>query len=88
MGSARSTRHLFAGRAGQVFPVETLENDGLRAVVAATLVPGNWLRRSEWENVVRYDLVGENGRWGIDDIHGVSEPKTWSFRQILTSYLH
>jgi hypothetical protein len=70
------------------FRVETLANDGRRAVVAATLVPDNWLRRSERENVVRYDLVWENGRWGIDDIHGVSEPKAWSFRQILTSYLH
>jgi hypothetical protein len=70
------------------FRVETLANDGRRAVVAATLVPDNWQRRSERENVVRYDLVWKNGRWGIDDIHGVSEPKAWSFRQILTSYLH
>jgi hypothetical protein len=69
------------------FRVETLSRDSRRAVVAATLVPDNWLRKSERENVIRYDLVWESGHWAIDDIHGVIEPKAWSFRQIPTSYL-
>jgi hypothetical protein len=55
--------------------------------VVATLTPDNWVRKSERENEIRYDLVWERGRWAIDDIHSVIEPNAWSLRAILKQYL-
>ena len=53
----------------------------------ARLAPDNWVRKSERENEIHYDLVSERGRWAIDDVHSVIEPNAWSLREILTQYL-
>ena len=66
------------------FTVKTLSRDASRASVVATLTPDNWLRKSERENEIRYDLVWERGRWAIDDVHSVIEPNAWSLRAVLT----
>ena len=64
-----------------------VSRDASHASVVATLTPDNWVRKSERENEIRYDLVWERGRWAIDDVHSVIEPNTWSLRAILTQYL-
>ena len=69
------------------FRVKTLSRDATHASVLVTLIPDNWVRKSERENEIRYDLVWERGRWAIDDIHSVIEPNPWSLRAILTRYL-
>jgi hypothetical protein len=69
------------------FTVKTVSQDASHASVVARLVPNNWVRKSERENEIRYDLVWEHGRWKIDNIHSVIEPNTWSLRVILTQYL-
>ena len=69
------------------FTVKTLSRDASHASVVATLTPDNWVRKSERENEIRYDLVWEHGRWAIDDIHSVIEPNAWSLRAILKQYL-
>jgi hypothetical protein len=69
------------------FTVKTLSRETLHASVVAALTPDNWLRKSERENEIRYDLVWERGRWAIDDIHSVIEPNAWSLRAILKQYL-
>jgi hypothetical protein len=61
-----------------IFTVKTLSRDASQASVVATLTPDNWVRKSERENEIRYDLVWERGRWAIDDIHSVIEPNAWS----------
>jgi hypothetical protein len=70
----------------KTFTVKTLSRDALHAKVVATLTPDNWVRKSQRENEIRYDLVWERGRWVIDDIHSVIEPNAWSLRAILTQY--
>jgi hypothetical protein len=67
--------------------VKTLSRDASHASVVATLTPDNWVRKSERENEVRYDLAWERGRWAIDDIHSVIEPNAWSLHAILKQYL-
>jgi hypothetical protein len=69
------------------FTVKTLSQEASHASVVARLAPNNWVRKSERENEIRYDLVWERGSWKIDDIHSVIEPNTWSLRGILTRYL-
>jgi hypothetical protein len=69
------------------FTVKTLSRDASHASVVATLTPDNWVRKSERENEIHYDLVWERGRWAIDDVHSVIEPNAWSLRVILTQYL-
>jgi len=69
------------------FTVKTLSRDVSHASVVAWLAPDNWVRKSERENEIYYDLVWERGRWAIDDVHSVIEPNTWSLRAILTQYL-
>jgi hypothetical protein len=69
------------------FTVKTVSQDASHASVVARLAPNNWVRKSERENEIRYDLLREHGRWKIDDIHSVIEPSTWSLRGILTQYL-
>ena len=69
------------------FTVKTLSQDASHASVVARLAPNNWVRKSEREIEIRYDLVWEHGRWTIDDIHSVIEPNTWSLRVILAQYL-
>jgi hypothetical protein len=69
------------------FAVKTLSRDASHASVVAALTPDNWLRKSERENEIRYDLVWERGRWAVDDIHSVIEPNAWSLRAILKQYL-
>jgi hypothetical protein len=64
-----------------------VSRDASHASVVATLTPDNWVRKSERENEIRYDLVWERGRWAIDDIHSVIEPNAWSLRAILKQYL-
>jgi len=59
----------------------------LHASVVARLTPNNWLRKSDRENEIRYDLVWERGRWAIDDVHSVIERNAWSLRAILAHYL-
>jgi hypothetical protein len=43
------------------FTVKTLSRDALHANVVATFTPDNWVRKSERENEIRYDLVWERG---------------------------
>jgi hypothetical protein len=69
------------------FTLKTLSQEASHASVVARLAPNNWVRKSERENEIRYDLVWERGSWKIDDIHSVIEPNTWSLRGILTRYL-
>jgi hypothetical protein len=69
------------------FTVKTVLQDASHASVVARLAPNNWVRKSQRENEIRYDLVWEHGRWKIDDVHSVIEPKSWSLRAILTQYL-
>jgi hypothetical protein len=69
------------------FTVKTVSQDASHASVVARLAPNNWMRKSERENEIRYDLVWEHRRWKIDDIHSVIEQNTWSLRALLTQYL-
>ena len=69
------------------FTVKKLSQDASHASVVARLAPNNWVRKSERENEIRYDLVWGHGHWAIDDIHSVAEPNAWSLRAILTQYL-
>jgi hypothetical protein len=69
------------------FTVRTLSRDALHASVVAKLMPDNWVRKSDRENEIRYDLVWERGRWAIDDVHSVIEPNPWSLRALLSQYL-
>ena len=55
--------------------------------MVAKLTPDNWVRKSDRENKIRYDLVWQGGRWAIDDIHSVIEPNAWSLHAILKQYL-
>jgi hypothetical protein len=55
--------------------------------VVAKLTPNNWVRKSDRENEIRYDLVWERGRWAIDDVRSVIGPNRWSLRAFLTQYL-
>ena len=61
--------------------------DPTHAIVVATIDPGDWRRASPRENVIRFALVVEGGRWRVDDITGVAEPSPWSLRAILTHNL-
>jgi hypothetical protein len=69
------------------FAVKTLSRDASHASVVAKLTPDNWVRKSDRENEIRYDLVWQGGRWAFDDIHSVIEPNPWSLRAILMQYL-
>ena len=69
------------------FTVKSLSRDASHASVVANLTPDNWVRHSDRENEIHYDLVRERGRWRIDDIHSVIEPNTWSLGAILMQYL-
>ena len=69
------------------FTVKTLSRDASHASVVANLTPDNWVRHSDRENEILYDLVWERGCWRIDDIHSVIEPNPWSLRTILMQYL-
>jgi len=80
-------RRLARERRRESFTVWTLSQDALHASVVARLTPNNWLRKSDRENEIRYDLVWERGRWAIDDVHSVIERNAWSLRAILAHYL-
>ena len=69
------------------FTVKTLSRDASHASVVPRLTPGNWVRKSNRENEIRYNLVWESGRRAIDGIHSVIEPNPWSLRAMLTQYL-
>jgi hypothetical protein len=49
------------------FTVKSLSRDASHASVVANLTPDNWVRHSDRENEIHYDLVWERGRWKIDD---------------------
>jgi hypothetical protein len=61
--------------------------DANRATVVATIDPGDWLRRSARENVVTFALLRQAGRWRVDDVAGIAEPKAWSLRAMLARAL-
>jgi len=69
------------------FTVTTLSRDASHASVVAKLTPDNWVRKSDRENEIRYDLVWERGRWAIDDVNSVIEPNPWALRALLSQYL-
>jgi hypothetical protein len=69
------------------FTVRTVSQNVSHAIIVTRLTPNNWVRKSEQETEIHYDLVWEHGSWKIDDIHSVSEPHTWSLRALLTQYL-
>jgi hypothetical protein len=55
-----------------------------RAIVVATIDPGDWGRQSARENAITFSLLRQNGRWRVDDVSGVAEPNAWSLRDMLT----
>jgi hypothetical protein len=61
--------------------------DANHATVVATIDPGDWARRSPRENVIRFTLTRQVGRWRIDDVSGVAEPNAWSLRDMLARAL-
>ena len=61
--------------------------DATHATVAATIDPGDWLRRSPRENVVTFALARQGGRWRIDDVSGTAEPNAWALRELLANAL-
>lgn len=65
------------------YALKVEQRDAAHAVVVATIDPGDWARASARENVIRFTLVVERGRWRIDDIAGVAEPAAWSLRAII-----
>jgi hypothetical protein len=65
------------------YALKTERRDATHASVVATIDPGDWLRASPRENVIRFALVLESGRWRIDDVSGVAEPSAWSLRDVL-----
>ena len=65
------------------FTVKTLSRDVWHASVVAKLTPDNWVRKSDRENEIRYDLVWERGRWAIDDVHSVIEPNLVAARALV-----
>ena len=67
--------------------VKVVSQDAARAVVVATLIHDKWTRSSPAEDDVRYDLVVENGRWAIDDVHSTVDTSSWSLKQLLANYL-
>jgi hypothetical protein len=69
------------------FTVKTLSRDASHATVVAKLTADNWVRKSDRENEILYDLVWERRRWAIDDVRSVIEPNPWSLRTILAQYL-
>jgi hypothetical protein len=80
-------RDQFAGYGSQELYGQDAVADASHASVVAKLTPGNWVRKSDRENEIRYDLVSERGRWAIDDVHSVIEPNPWSLRALLSQYL-
>jgi hypothetical protein len=70
------------------FTLEVESRDDTRATIAVTLAPkGEWVRASPQENVVRYDVVREGGRWKIDDIRSRLGHRDWSLKDLLTRAL-
>jgi hypothetical protein len=65
------------------YALKVEQRDATHAVVVATIDPGDWGRASPRENIIRFTLVVEQGRWRIDDIAGVAEPTAWSLRDII-----
>jgi len=65
------------------YALKVERRDATHAVVVATIDPGDWGRASPRENIIRFTLVVEQGRWRIDDIAGVAEPTAWSLRDII-----
>jgi hypothetical protein len=65
------------------YALKVEQRDATHAVVVATIDPGDWARASPRENIIRFTLVVEQGRWRIDDIAGVAEPTAWSLRDII-----
>ncbi len=61
--------------------------DAKSATVVAIIDPGDWVRRSPRENVIRFTLLRQVGRWRIDDVSGVAEPNAWSLRDLLARAL-
>jgi hypothetical protein len=61
--------------------------DANHATVVATIDPGDWVRRSPRENVITFSLLRQAGRWRVDDVSGVAEPKAWSLRDLLARSL-
>jgi Protein of unknown function (DUF3828) len=58
-------------------------NAAVIAVTIATRTPVT----SPADNVIRYNLVREDGQWKIDDISGSSDGEAWSIRGMLTESL-
>ena len=62
--------------------------DGKRATVAAKLFnKGPGIKVPASDDIVRYDLVRENGRWAIDDVRSTIDGKAWSLKALLRERL-
>jgi len=57
-----------------------------KATLAVTITGHRNERKEQADNVIRYDLVREAGRWKIDDIRGAVDGKPWSIRQMLVEF--
>jgi hypothetical protein len=70
------------------YTLKVERREGRRATIAATLVPKTeWVRASPEENVVRYDLIREAGRWKIDDVRSRLGDREWSLKALLARSL-
>ena len=65
------------------YALKVERRDAARAPVVAAIDPGDWIRASPQENVIRYALLLQAGRWRIDDVAGVAGPNSWSLRDML-----
>ena len=64
---------------------EKLEAD--KAVIAVTISGRGAPRPKSVDNIIRYNLVRDDGKWKIDDISGASDGEPWSIRAMLADSL-
>jgi hypothetical protein len=65
------------------FSIVSNKVSGKTASVVVKLVLDNWIRNSPDDNIIRYQLVLEDGNWMIDDIGSAIDGKGWTLRQLL-----
>ena len=65
------------------YALKVERRDAARASVVATIDPGDWIRASPQENLIRYALLRQAGRWRIDEVAGVAGTTPWSLRDML-----
>ena len=69
------------------FAVVSYKTEGKRANVVVKLELDNWIRNNLNDNIVRYELVQEDGRWMIDDVSSSIDGKGWTLKKLLAIHL-